>query len=340
MRAIAVTDVGKVEFVEVPMPAVRDYECLVKITACGLCNGTDIKTIVGTLGNIREQYPVILGHEAVGEVVEVGSEVRSYRVGDLITDPVPAIESETYGPGCAGFCEYGVMQDAEAMRQLGVAEAGARPLAWRAAAARATMPPEDAAMLVTFKETYSAVGNFGVEPGMDVLIYGDGPNGLSLAFFARHLGAGWITAVGHWDKRLERLATVAKVDQTINSRAQEVAAAVGERRFDLAIDAVGSVAILREAGRLLKPCGRLGVFGVLRNTEPDLSIRAIPNGVALQMLQWPVGANEVHDPVVGMVQDGTVKASDFYSHVDSWENIEDAIAKVRSRDAFKVILTI
>lgn len=340
MKAVAVTDVGRLEFVDVPMPEIRDYECLVKMTACGLCNGTDMKTIDGTLGNVREQYPVVLGHEAVGEIIEAGSRVRNLKIGDVVTDPAPGFEGGPIRPGCAGFCEYGVMQDLEVMRELGLDKAAERRLTWRAAVVRQPMAPEDGAMLVTFKETLSAVRNFGVGEGTRVLLYGDGPNGLALAWWARHLGAAWITVVGHWDKRLERIARVARVDQTLNSGSEGVAADVGDRRFDLVLDAVGSVAILREGGRLLDRCGKLGVFGVLKNTEPDLSIRAIPNGASLQMLQWPVGANGVHDEVVGLVLDGTLTPSDFYSHVDTWENIADAVAKVRSREAFKVILTI
>ena len=340
MRAVAVIDVGRLEFVELPMPRVRDYECLVRIAACGLCNGTDLKHIDGTLGNIRERYPVILGHEAVGEVVEVGSKVRSFRVGDLITDPAPAIEDERYHPGCAGFCEYGVVQDVEAMRDLGLGEDAFRPLTWRAALVREPMAAEDAVMLCTFKETLSAVRNAGVGPGKDVLIYGDGPNGLSLAAFARLEGAAWVGVVGHWDERLARIERVAGADLVVNSHEQAVADALGGRRVDVAIDAVGRVAIVKEAARLLKPLGRLTVFGVLRNTEPDLSIRAIPNGTSLQMLSWPVGAQDVPGEAVGLVASGAIRASDFYSSVESWEDIEEAVRRVREREAFKIILTL
>jgi L-iditol 2-dehydrogenase len=340
MRAVAVTDVGKLEFVELPMPQLRGYECLVRMRACGLCNGTDLRVIDGTLGNVREKYPVILGHEGVGEIVEVGEKVRNFAFGDIITDPATAVEHPGYRSDCAAFCEYGIMQDLEVMRELGLGQDAVRFLARRACVVRADMAFEDAAMLVTFKETYSAVRNFGVQPGMDVLIFGDGPNSLSLAFFTRHVGAGTITVVGHWDERLERFTRVAKVDRVINSNERPVREVVGDSRFDLVIDAVGSTATIREGLPFVKPCGKLGAFGVLRNTDDDLPIRAIPNGVCLQMLQWPVCANDVHDEVVAMVQDGSIDPKAFYSEVDSWENIEDAVRRVRSREALKIILTI
>jgi len=340
MKAIAVTDIGKLEFVELPMPRVREYECLVKITACGLCNGTDLKHIDGTLGDIVQRYPVILGHEAVGEVVDVGPKVKNFRIGDLITDPVPAVEDGRYDAGCAGFCEYGVVQDLAVMADLGLGRSAERPFARRAGLVRADMAPEDAAMLVTFKETYSAVKNFGVGPGRRVLIYGDGPNGLSLAWFARYAGAEWVGVVGHWDDRLERIRRVARVDAVVNSKRDAPADVLRGERFDIVIDAVGSTAIIEEGLGLVKRRGKLGVFGVLRNTEPDLSIRAIPNSVSLQMLSWPVGEQDVHDEVVELVTSGKLNPRDFYSHVDSWLNIEAAVQKVRTREAFKVILRI
>ncbi len=340
MKAVAVTDVGKIEFVELPAPKFHDYECLVKMTACGLCNGTDLKHIDGTLGNVREQYPIILGHEAVGEVVEVGRKVKNFKVGDMITDPVPAVDDPRYNSGCAGFCEYGVVQDHEVMQELGLGDDAKRWLSDRANVVRAEMAPVDAAMLVTFKETYSAAKNFGIGGGTDVLIYGDGPNAVSLAALARVNGAAWLGMVGHWDSRLARAAEVAKLDQTINSNDADVATALAGRKVDVVIDAVGRVAIIQDGFRCVKRLGKVGVFGVLRNTEPDLSIRAIPTGASLQMLSWPVGANDVHDEVVDMVATGALKPSVFYSEVDSWGNIEDAVARVRSRDAFKIILTI
>ena len=340
MKAIVVTAPGELDFVDLPQPKYHQFECLVRVRACGLCNGTDMKMIDGTLGNVQERYPVLLGHEAVGEIVEVGSKVKSFRMGDLITDPVPAVDVDTVSPGCAGFCEYGVVQDLAVMDDMGIDSTAYRPLTRRAALVREDMPPVDAAMLVTFKETLSALRNFGVVTGSDVLIYGDGPNGLSLAFCARHLGASHVAIVGHWDQRLERIQRVARADCVVNSRTADVDEALAGRQFDVVIDAVGSVRVIREGLQRIRTCGKLAVFGVLKNTEPDFGIRDFPNGAALQMLSWPIGANDVHADVVNMVLEGALSPAEFYSHVAPWQKIREAVAAVRSRDAFKYILTL
>ena len=339
MKAVAVTDVGKIEFVELPMPRFREYECLVKTVVCGLCNGTDLKHIDGLVGDSHHRHPFILGHEAVGRVVEVGAKVKKFKIGDLITDPVPAAEDPRYNYICAGFCEYGVMQDTQVMKEMGLDRGAYRRFWDRAGVAPSDMNPAAAAMLVTFKETYSAVKNFGVGEGADVLIYGDGPNALSLAAMARARGAAWIGMVGHWDERLERAARVARIDQGINAKRAEAQAALDGRRVDIVIDAVGRAGIIQEGFKALKRLGKLAVFGVLRNTEPALDIRAIPTGASLQMLSWPIGANDVHEEIVDMAVSGKIKPSEFYTEVDSWENIEDAVRRVRSREAFKIILT-
>nr|MBQ4319423.1 alcohol dehydrogenase catalytic domain-containing protein [Clostridia bacterium] len=68
MKAFAVYGDGSLHFDEVPMPKIKKYEALVKLVSCGVCNGTDSKIIHRKFKGITE-YPVILGHEGVGEVI-------------------------------------------------------------------------------------------------------------------------------------------------------------------------------------------------------------------------------------------------------------------------------
>ena len=71
MKSFAVDAKGSLSIVEVPMPTLDDCTALVKIEACGVCNGTDSKLVHGTFKNWHA-YPTLLGHEAVGRVVEKG----------------------------------------------------------------------------------------------------------------------------------------------------------------------------------------------------------------------------------------------------------------------------
>ena len=91
MKAIAVMGPNDIRVVDdVPKPVLGDYEALVKVHACGFCNGTDMQIITGTggdLGNSVSIYPTVLGHEGAGEVVAVGKKVRHIHVGERWLHP-------------------------------------------------------------------------------------------------------------------------------------------------------------------------------------------------------------------------------------------------------------
>ena len=57
MKAVAAVAPGRVEVVEIPMPEIADYECLVKVRACGLCNGTDLKIIDDEVSTVPVRVP-------------------------------------------------------------------------------------------------------------------------------------------------------------------------------------------------------------------------------------------------------------------------------------------
>ena len=80
MKTLVVDRDGAPEIAECPRPAYGGCDALVKIIACGVCNGTDMKLMHGTFKGFNEDaYPVMLGHEAVGRVIETGKDVISYK---------------------------------------------------------------------------------------------------------------------------------------------------------------------------------------------------------------------------------------------------------------------
>ena len=86
MKGLAVHENRKLQIVELPMPEYNEYQALVKVLACGICNGTDSKIIHGTFKGV-DTYPILLGHEAVGKVVETGKHVKYLKPGDIVLLP-------------------------------------------------------------------------------------------------------------------------------------------------------------------------------------------------------------------------------------------------------------
>ena len=88
MKTLIVEKDGSLRRAEVPLPAYTEKQALVRTVACGICNGTDAKLIHRKFKGFEpEQYPVMLGHEGVGEVIAVGRDVVSYNIGDKVLLP-------------------------------------------------------------------------------------------------------------------------------------------------------------------------------------------------------------------------------------------------------------
>jgi len=88
MKAAFIVAPQKFEIRDIPMPKITDNEMLVKIAACGVCS-SDMPTYLDTSA-MKRPFPRRAGHEPAGTVVEIGKNVKGYKVGDRITGFWPA----------------------------------------------------------------------------------------------------------------------------------------------------------------------------------------------------------------------------------------------------------
>jgi L-iditol 2-dehydrogenase len=335
MKAVAATAPGNVEIVEIPMPEIQDHECLVRVRACGLCNGTDLKIIDDEVSTTPVPYPVILGHEGVGEVVEVGKKVRNIRAGDVYLNPVGRIMPGTpFTSMWTNMAEYGVLPDGKVMDELGIEG----PRYGGSLLVPPEIDPVDGGVILTLKECLSAIRNFGFRKGQAVLVYGDGPVGLALVNFLRREGAAWIGCVGHHPQRLAWIAGHSQPDLLLNSHREHVPERLDGRKPELVIDAVGSTAIIREASHVLAPGGKVGVLGVIKNRDATLSLLDLANHASVHMLNWPHREHATHGEIVGLVLEGAIRPRDYYSHVVPMDEAPRAVEMIKTREAFKVVL--
>ena len=348
MKAVLVTAPNVVEVSDIPMPVYGEYECLVEVKACGVCSSTDLKLIRREHPESPAhpfRYPAILGHEAVGRIVETGGKVRNFKIGDRVLAPFSNaghIPDEKYDIRYGAMTEYSVAPDAAAMLADGVQNGYTRHLADPKDFFCQAFPDDisyvDGAMILSFKETYSAVRNFNLKEGMDVLVFGDGSVGMGLAHFINAYGVASNIVVGHHDSRLKKVADVASPSMTINAHKGEMEKIDG-MKFDVVVDAVGSTAIVRQGARLLKPGGKLVVVGVLHKDNAGISLFDLPNCTSVMMLSYPYKEHRTHDEIIGFMRSGFIKASDYYSHVMPIDDAAEGIRLLETREAFKVILT-
>jgi threonine dehydrogenase-like Zn-dependent dehydrogenase len=318
MLAVAVVQPDQIEVVEVPEPQPGPYEAKIRTEAACICNMTDRKVVEGHFPGLTH-YPLLLGHETVGIVEAVGDKVRTFKVGDrvvgglVLQSPDPA-----YGSGWGGFSGYTLAGDHQAMTADGVAD---NAHGWyEVHEIMRVVPPdigvEDAVMLCTWREVYGAFGDFHLQPGDNLVIYGDGPVGLSFVKFGRLLGMGDIYLIGRHTEKLEKAVALGATGAYLadSPEAARLVDIHGDK-FDGIIDAVGRQDIVNAALGMVKMNGSIGVYGVIGASSVTLDISKAPFNFNLFMHQWPTRFREyaAQEPLLDWVRAGQLSYREFVS---------------------------
>ena len=343
MRAVAVIEPGKVEIVDIAPPTPGPYQVRVKTEVACLCNATDGKLVAGHFPGVDE-YPLILGHESVGIVDQVGEKVRNLAAGDrTVGGLVFEFAEPEYHTGWGGLCEYTLVTDYDAMVADGVAdeEHGCFEVYEIQRKVPSDIAVEAAVLLCTWREVYGGFGDFNLQPGDDVLIFGAGPVGLSFVKFGKLLGLGWIGSVDPLANKREK-ALAMGADEVFAPDDGEIAKLV-ERRgkpLDVVIDAVGRPDIINAALPLIKLGGSIGVYGVIAEETITVNKAAGPYNFNLFMHQWPTRAREsaAQEPICDWLREGKISAGEFLTHEFSVEQVNDALEAVSSGSVIKALL--
>jgi len=111
MRALLLSEYKKLSVVDMPTPEMGDDDVLVRVRACGIC-GSDIHGYDGSTG--RRIPPLVMGHEAAGEIAQVGAAVTNFRTGDRVTF------DSTVSCGSCDYCTRGQINLCDNRMVLGV----------------------------------------------------------------------------------------------------------------------------------------------------------------------------------------------------------------------------
>ncbi|WP_029423425.1 zinc-dependent alcohol dehydrogenase family protein [Alicyclobacillus macrosporangiidus] len=245
---------------EVPDPTPGPHDAVVRVQASGICR-SDWHAWMGDWSwiGLTPELPIIPGHEFGGEVVEVGHEVRSFRLGDRVTVPFH------YACGHCEYCHSGVPNLCLDTRVYGISWDGgyAEYVLVRNADFNLIRLPESvdaltaAAIGCRYMTGYHGVMRGNVKPGQWVAVQGAGGVGLSAIQVATAVGA-QVIAVDIDDEKLEKARQEGAV-AVVNARRDNVPEAIREITqggAHVGIDALGvretvlnSVLSLRKGGR-------------------------------------------------------------------------------------------
>lgn len=334
---------GQSAWEDVPDPAVKEpTDAVVRVGAVTIC-GTDLHILKGDVPEVRPG--TILGHEAVGEIVEVGSDVRTVRPGDrVLVSCISACGRCRYCREAAyGQCRggggwiLGHLIDGTQAEYVRVPHADLSVHALPAA-----LESKDAVLLADIFPTSYEVGvlNGHVRPGDTVVVVGAGPIGLAAIATARLFAPERIVAVDLAASRLEAARQLG-ADAVADARedpGQLVADLTDGLGADVVIEAVGVPESFELCTRMVRPGGHVANVGV-HGRPATLHLEDL----WIKNITITTGLVDTHSTptLLRMAAAGRLPTAQLVTHtfpLDGMEEAYDVFARAADTGALKVVL--
>lgn len=333
MKAAVIKELHCIEIMELPMPEISDYEVLCKLKYGATCTGTDMHLLTGCPWNVK--YPLIFGHESVGEVVELGRKARHYKTGDLVTRvgaPAYPEFGVSNGGGFGGFAEYGVGVDHWALKADNI-QAQHKFNTRIHQVVPEFIDPREATMFITLRETLSYIQRLGAKPGDNILIVGSGANAFAFANHVEIMGLENIVMLG--SKGREESAKKCGVTDFYDYRDREAPKKIREKyngaHFDVIIDAVGESEQLRAVIPSLKNRGIIGIYG--ENEFRGASINPFAAPGTFTFYNEGYAEHEAHFEIIDYFRENKVNISAYLDINKPYplENIGAAFEDIKNK---------
>jgi 2-desacetyl-2-hydroxyethyl bacteriochlorophyllide A dehydrogenase len=330
MRAIVLNAANEVHLEDVRRPSPETGETLIHVSHSGIC-GTDLKIFQG---GILVDYPRIMGHESVGEVVNGRKSSAS-----VIVDPV-------YSCGICYVCLAGqpnlcpngglIGRDIDG----GFAEYLAAP-ARNVYALPDEIDPAEAPLLQPMTTCLHALRLARVFPGEAVIVMGLGVTGLLHVQLAKALGAYPVIGITRSQQKLD-LAQRLGADLTLqpDEHARErVLEATAGRGVDLVIESVGKLSILAQAIDFARIGGRILAFGIYTEREGALPFYDF-YFKELNLISTRAAKAQDFPACIELVRRGAVKLKPVISHSLPLDELDQALDLLDGGDSsrLKIIL--
>ena len=316
MNALLLTEYLKLEMVEMPEPEIGPDDVLVRVRACGIC-GSDVHGYDGSSG--RRHPPLVMGHEAAGEVARLGANVRALAIGDRVT-----FDSTVYCGKCF-FCVRGDVNLCDNRQVVGVA-----PKEYRRHGAFAefvsvprrimyklpdTFPYEQAALIEAVSIGVHAVSITPIKLGDTVVIVGVGMIGSVTLQAAKAAGCARIIAVDIEDAKLDRAKTIGATD-VLNPHKSDTQAEVlkltNGHGADVAFECVGYSEPVATAIYSVRKGGMVTLVG---NLAPSIDV-PLQYVVTRQIrLQGSCASNGEYPQCIDLMAKGVIKVAPLISLV-------------------------
>ncbi len=280
MKVAVMEGIGHIEIQERPIPEIKAGEVLIRIGYVGIC-GSDVHYFeTGAIGDFVVEPPFVLGHEAAGVVVALGSGVENLKVGDRVAlEPgktcghcefcrsgkynlCPSVQFFATPPYDGVFQEY-VSYDASMCFKL----------------------PDDVslmegALIEPLAVGFHAANQAAAHIGKNAVVFGSGCIGLMSLLALKAEGVTDVYVVDVMDRRLEKAAELgasAVVNSSREDAIGKIAEIAGGYGVDIAIDTSGADAAINQAIRMVKPGGTIVCVGYSKSGKVTLDMSVALN---------------------------------------------------------------
>ena len=348
MKAFVMKQIGQVGFMDKPIPEPGPNDAVVRTTKALICT-SDSHTVGGGIG---PRTDLTLGHEAVGVVHAVGSEVKVFRPGDRVVAGAitpdwghPAAQngypSQTGGP--LGGWKFANVKDGVFAEYFHVNDADAN-----LAKIPDDVPDEAAVYCCDMLSTgFMGAENGNIPIGGTVAVLAQGPVGLMSTVGARLQGAGLVIGVESVPSR-QKLARVYGADEIVDFTKEDVVDRVMEltdgEGVDTAIEALGADLTFQTAIKITKPGGTVSNTGYFGEGE-FVSIPRVEWGVGMADMTIATGlcpgGRLRMERLLRVLRGGRVDPTQMTTHTFRFDEMERAfeVSDKKLDDVIKPLIT-
>src|SRR3954453_4197336 len=342
MRATIMPKAHDIRIADVPDATIEQpTDAIIRITRACIC-GSDLWPYNGG-PKVEGQ---LMGHEAIGVVVDLGSEVHRIKRGQVVI--MPFADSD----GTCLFCEEGLTTACVHVGFFGNGTGldGAQAEALRIPNADGTLFPlgvgEDDALMPSLLTLSDVMGTghhaavvAKVAPGKRAAVVGDGAVGLCAVIAAKPLGAEQIIVMGRHADRIALARDFGATDvvsERGEAAVERVRELTGGEGVHSVLECVGHGASMETAIGVARPGGAVGRVGVPQHTEIPSSLPAVYGNITIGGGPAPVRA--YLDELLPDVLDGRIEPGRVFDRAVGLDGVPDGYRAMADRESIKVMV--
>lgn len=345
MRAMQIEEFGggraATKITDVPYPVCGDKQVIIKIMACSICKHCEAMYDRGERGMTKPlDYPITLGHEFAGEVVEIGANVKDIKIGDRVTADNTVLCGECY------HCKRDEPDYCDNFGSMGHNIHGGMAQYVAALAEKCFLIPEGisyeaAACTEPVACCLRAVQRSQLRYGDNVAVMGAGSMGLILGQLLKHTSANQVVVMASTQSKLDLCekefgVRTLLVDRNHYEEHERRIAEMFPNGLDLVFDTTGAVQMVNSGLRMLGKGGKMILYTVVKDLRVD-DYQSFSEKELSMIVSWCQTHN--YGRCLDAMKNGYVNTQPLVTHEFSLEDYFEALdTNLRDRNSIKVVI--